>query len=178
MKPEVWEILLLRPFLRKKGYRTIYFWISFNFPYQCLFKKIQYKKIGHRDCLRDVMDQTYPIWPVLKRITIHFAVAESKAFDNNTWKYISNVCNGLIYISWKNDTILKRYRLKKLLDLFLSRSWFASSSKNKRQSYLFTSLIENQYRVLRIRTRLFAWFLCTLQDVQCNTEKSPNGEIF
>lgn len=143
MKPEVWEILLLRPFLRKKGYRTI---------------------ISHLTRTETNNDT--------------FAVAESKAFDNNTWKYISNVCNGLIYILWKNDTILKRYRLKKLLDLFLSRSWFASSSKNKRQSYLFTSLIENQYRVLRIRTRLFAWFLCTLQDVQCNTEKSPYGEIF
>lgn len=59
----------------------------------------------------------------------------------------------MIYNLWKNDTILKRYRLKTLLDLFLSRSWFTSSSKNKRQSYLFTSLIENQYRVLRIRTR-------------------------
>ena len=78
---------LLRWFLRKK--KKIFDCLSWNFPYQCLFRKIQLKKIAHCACLRKWRAKLTPLMPLLAifhkpHSTVHFSVAGSKGFQSKT----------------------------------------------------------------------------------------------
>ena len=77
---------LVRWFLRKK---KKFDHLSWNFPCQGLFRKIQLKKIAHRSCLRKWRAKLTPLMPLLAifhtpHSTVHFSVAGSKGFQSKT----------------------------------------------------------------------------------------------
>ena len=82
---------LLRWFLRKK--KRIFDRLSWHFPYQCLFRKIQLKKIAHCACLRKWRAKLTPLMPLLAifhkpHSTVHFSVAVVGSFIEKQYRVV------------------------------------------------------------------------------------------